>query len=47
MCVHCNHESLMIHEYQKVFKLSIRKMEREVIEIIQISLKLIFLLKSL
>ena len=37
-----NHESSMIHEYEKMFKLSIRNMEREDIEICKITLKLIF-----
>ena len=32
----------MIHEYEKMFKLSIRNMEREDIEICKITLKLIF-----
>ena len=37
-----NHESLTIHKYEKMFKLSIRIMEREDIEICKITLKLIF-----
>ena len=41
MCVKTT-KVLMIHEYEKMFKLSIRNMEREDIEICKITLKLIF-----
>ena len=42
LIVRLNHESSMIQECEKMFKFSIRNMEREDIEICKITLKLIF-----